>query len=201
MDGTGHGAHDSSRAGRAAAGAWSGTWRPWRRGSEPACDSSPSASPASAARGPPGALDARNCEDAPWLRDDRRRMGRARGSSITFATGKQNAVDIIAGSNKDEHTSLGGNIAFRDTMMWAMRLCRASNGNRQARLLVSVHARTADRTGRQRPQGHARDGDRLRLQQSLGATRDPRRQLTETGDGIRAGSENGRRDVVLLGQL
>jgi len=42
--------------------------------------------------------------------------------SITFATGKQNAVDIIAGSNKDEHTSLGGNIAFRDTMMWAMRL-------------------------------------------------------------------------------
>ena len=42
--------------------------------------------------------------------------------SITFAKGKQNAVDIIAGSNKDEHTSLGGNIAFRDTMMWAMRL-------------------------------------------------------------------------------
>src|SRR5262245_42023066 len=42
--------------------------------------------------------------------------------SITFATGKQNAVDIIAGSNKDEHTSLGGDPAFRDTMMWAMRL-------------------------------------------------------------------------------
>ncbi len=42
--------------------------------------------------------------------------------SITFANGKQNAVDIIAGSNKDEHTSLGGNVAFRDTMMWAMRL-------------------------------------------------------------------------------
>src|SRR4030095_10114137 len=40
--------------------------------------------------------------------------------SITFANGKQNAVDIIAGSNKDEHTSLGGNVAFRDTMMWAM---------------------------------------------------------------------------------
>ena len=29
---------------------------------------------------------------------------------------------MIAGSNKDEHTSLGGNVAFRDTMMWAMRL-------------------------------------------------------------------------------
>ena len=42
--------------------------------------------------------------------------------SITFANGKQNAVDVIAGSNKDEHTSLGGDRAFRDTMMWAMRL-------------------------------------------------------------------------------
>jgi para-nitrobenzyl esterase len=42
--------------------------------------------------------------------------------SITFANGTQNAVDVIAGSNKDEHTSLGGNPAFRDTMMWAMRL-------------------------------------------------------------------------------
>ncbi len=42
--------------------------------------------------------------------------------SITFANGKQNPVDVIAGSNKDEHTALGGNVAFRDTMMWAMRL-------------------------------------------------------------------------------
>ena len=42
--------------------------------------------------------------------------------SITFASGKQNAVDVIAGFNKDEHTSLGGNVAFRDTMAWAMRL-------------------------------------------------------------------------------
>jgi para-nitrobenzyl esterase len=42
--------------------------------------------------------------------------------SITFANGKQNPADLIAGSNKDEHTSLGGNPAFRDTMMWAMRL-------------------------------------------------------------------------------
>jgi para-nitrobenzyl esterase len=42
--------------------------------------------------------------------------------SITFANGKQNPVDVIAGSNKDEHSSLGGNPAFRDTMMWAMRL-------------------------------------------------------------------------------
>ena len=42
--------------------------------------------------------------------------------SITFANGKQNPVDVIAGSNKDEHSSLGGNVAFRDTMAWAMRL-------------------------------------------------------------------------------
>ena len=31
-------------------------------------------------------------------------------------------MDVIAGFNKDEHTGLGGNVAFRDTMMWAMRL-------------------------------------------------------------------------------
>jgi para-nitrobenzyl esterase len=42
--------------------------------------------------------------------------------SVTFANGRQNPVDIIAGSNKDEHTSLGGDVAFRDTMAWAMRL-------------------------------------------------------------------------------
>ncbi len=42
--------------------------------------------------------------------------------SITFANGKQNAVDVIAGSNKDEHSIFGGNVAFRDTMAWAMRL-------------------------------------------------------------------------------
>ena len=51
--------------------------------------------------------------------------------SITFANGKQNAVDLIAGTNKDEHSFLGGpagaagaaaQTAFRDTMTWAMRL-------------------------------------------------------------------------------
>ena len=42
--------------------------------------------------------------------------------SLTFANGKQNAVDLIAGSNHDEHTAMGGNPAFRDTMMWAERL-------------------------------------------------------------------------------
>jgi para-nitrobenzyl esterase len=42
--------------------------------------------------------------------------------SITFADGRQNAVDVIVGSNKDEHSIFGGNVAFRDTMAWAMRL-------------------------------------------------------------------------------
>jgi para-nitrobenzyl esterase len=42
--------------------------------------------------------------------------------SITYAQGKQNAVDVIVGSNKDEHLAMGGNVAFRDTLMWSMRL-------------------------------------------------------------------------------
>ena len=42
--------------------------------------------------------------------------------SITFAEGRQNAVDVISGSNKDEHTAMGGNVAFRDTLAWHMRL-------------------------------------------------------------------------------
>jgi para-nitrobenzyl esterase len=42
--------------------------------------------------------------------------------SITFAQGRQNAVDLIVGSNKDEHNSFGGNVAFRNTQMWAARL-------------------------------------------------------------------------------
>jgi para-nitrobenzyl esterase len=42
--------------------------------------------------------------------------------SITFANGRQNAVDLVAGSNKDEHTSMGGNVDFRDALAWGMRL-------------------------------------------------------------------------------
>lgn len=41
---------------------------------------------------------------------------------MTFAGGRQNAVDVIAGFNKDEHTSMGNNVGLRDTMAWAMRL-------------------------------------------------------------------------------
>ena len=42
--------------------------------------------------------------------------------SITYAQGKQNPVDVIVGSNKDEHLAMGGKVAFRDTLMWSMRL-------------------------------------------------------------------------------
>jgi para-nitrobenzyl esterase len=38
---------------------------------------------------------------------------------ITFAQKRQNPVDLIVGSNKDEQNSFGGNVAFRDTEMWA----------------------------------------------------------------------------------
>ncbi len=42
--------------------------------------------------------------------------------SITFAQGRQNPVDLIVGSNRDEQNSFGGNVAFRNTEMWAARL-------------------------------------------------------------------------------
>jgi para-nitrobenzyl esterase len=42
--------------------------------------------------------------------------------SITYSQGKQNPVDVIVGSNKDEHLAMGGNVAFRDMLMWSMRL-------------------------------------------------------------------------------
>ena len=68
--------------------------------------------------------------------------------SITFANGKQNPVDVIAGSNKDEHTALGGNVAFRDTMMWAMRLFNERQTAIGKRAYWSIlHARGADRAG------------------------------------------------------
>jgi para-nitrobenzyl esterase len=42
--------------------------------------------------------------------------------SITYVQGKQNPVDVLVGSNKDEHLAMGGRVAFRDTLMWSMRL-------------------------------------------------------------------------------
>lgn len=42
--------------------------------------------------------------------------------TIAAAQGRQNPVDVIVGYNKDEHTALGGNVAFRDNMAYVMRL-------------------------------------------------------------------------------
>jgi para-nitrobenzyl esterase len=42
--------------------------------------------------------------------------------TITFEKGRQNPVDIIAGFNKDEHASFGGNVAFRDGIAYHARL-------------------------------------------------------------------------------
>lgn len=42
--------------------------------------------------------------------------------SLTFAEKRQNPVDLIVGSNKDEQNSFGGNITFRNTEIWAARL-------------------------------------------------------------------------------
>lgn len=42
--------------------------------------------------------------------------------SITFAQGRQNPVDVIVGSNRDEQNSFGGNINFRNAEMYAARL-------------------------------------------------------------------------------
>ncbi len=42
--------------------------------------------------------------------------------SITFAQGRQNPVDLIVGSNKDEQNSFGGRVEFRNAEMYAARL-------------------------------------------------------------------------------
>ena len=77
--------------------------------------------------------------------------------SITFANGKQNAVDVIAGSNKDEHTSLGGNVAFRDTMMWAMRLFaeRQTAAGKRAYWYFFTHEPPVDPGGKDLKATHA----------------------------------------------
>ena len=138
-------------------------------------------SPAAAARLPPLAeLRARSTEEV---------VKTLRGSgmiidgwiipedlSITFANGKQNAVDVIAGFNKDEHTVARRQCGVpRQHGVDHASLRRAADGARQARLLVHLHARAADRTGRARPQGDARRRDRLRVQQPPRAARVPGR--------------------------
>ena len=117
VDGARHGSHDSACTGRAAS-AHSVAARRGRN--RPRLPSRPSDFP------PLAELRARSTEEV---------QKTLRGSgmiidgwivpedlSITFAQGKQNPVDVIVGSNKDEHLAMGGRVAFRDTLMWSMRL-------------------------------------------------------------------------------
>ena len=61
--------------------------------------------------------------------------------SITFANGKQNPVDVIAGYNKDEHTSLGNNVAMRDGMAWHARIFAEKQRSSGRGVFLHVHAR------------------------------------------------------------
>lgn len=79
--------------------------------------------------------------------------------SITFANGRQNAVDLIAGSNKDEHTSMGGNVLFRDAMAWGMRLFaeRQAALGRRAYWYLFTHEPPIEPGGRDLKATHAAD--------------------------------------------
>ena len=137
VDGARHGAHDSAGAGRAGPTALSG----------------PPASAASRTRPrrhyPPLAeLRGRSTEEVAKT---------MRGSgmiidgwivpedlSITFAQGKQNPVDVIVGSNKDEHLAMGGQGGVprhADVVHAAVR--RTADRDRETCLLVLLHARAA----------------------------------------------------------
>ena len=65
--------------------------------------------------------------------------------SITFANGRQNPVDVIAGFNKDEHTGFGGanntNTAQRDAMAWHARIFaeKQTQLGRKAYVYVFTH--------------------------------------------------------------
>ena len=77
--------------------------------------------------------------------------------SITFAQGRQNSVDVIVGSNKDEHLSFGGNVAFRNTEMWAGRLFaeRQSSIGKRAYWYLFTHEPPVEPGARDSKAGHA----------------------------------------------
>ena len=131
--------------------------------------------------------------------------------SITFANGKQNAVDLIAGYEQGRALVPGrpggrgrrrraDGVSRHDDVGHAP-LRREADGPRQARLLVLLHARAAGGAWRRRPEVRTRRRDRLRVQQPGGAAHVPQLQLAEAGDGVREGPRDGRADVVLLGQF
>ncbi len=122
--------------------------------------------------------------------------------SITFAQGRQNPVDLIVGSNKDEHLAFGGQCGVpghRDVGGAPLR--RAPGGNRTTRVLVLLHARAAGRAWGPRFEGNSRDGNSVRLKQSLCASVNSGCELPAAGVGIGARSRTGGEDFVLLGQL
>jgi hypothetical protein len=108
-------------------------------------------------------------------------------------------VDVIAGSNKDEHTSLGGNVAFRDTMMWAMRLFAEKQTaiGKRAYWYLFTHEPPVEPGGKDLKATHATEI--VYVFNNLGA---PRVIPDISSPKLAMESErDGRRDVVLLGQL
>ena len=95
--------------------------------------------------------------------------------SITFANGKQNPVDVIAGYNKDEHTSLGQQRrpARRHGVARA-HLRGEADAAREKGVFLHVHARAARGAARSEPESDARSGNGLRLQQPPRAAHDSR---------------------------
>jgi para-nitrobenzyl esterase len=77
--------------------------------------------------------------------------------SITFAEGRQNPVDIIVGSNKDEHNSFGGNVAFRNAQMWTARLFaeRQTAIGKRAWWYLFTHEPPSEPGARDAKSGHA----------------------------------------------
>ena len=122
--------------------------------------------------------------------------------SITFANGKQNAVDVIAGSNKDEHTSLGGNVAFRDTMTWAMRLFaeRQTAIGKRAYWYIFTHEPPVEPGGKDLKATHAAEivyaFNNLWAPRVIPDVSSPKLAMESEKDRAMADA-----DVVLLGQL
>ena len=131
--------------------------------------------------------------------------------SITFANGKQNAVDLIAGTNKDEHSFLGGpagaagaaaQTAFRDTMTWAMRLFAEKQTalGKRAYWYYFTHEPPVEPGVADLKSAHAVEIV-YAFNNLARAARVPQLQLAEAGDGVREGPGDGRADVVLLGEF
>ena len=122
--------------------------------------------------------------------------------SITFEQGKQNPVDVLVGSNKDEHLSMGGKVAFRDTLMWSMRLFaeRQTAIGKRAYWYFFTHEPPVEPGVRNLKATHAAEipyvFDNLSAPRSIPDLSSPRlAAASETGSGTRG------HDLVLLGEF